>query len=102
MRLQVINTFLALNLKTNSIEKLARKAVHKVGSDTSKAVNKARRLATKAFDFDEDEANLNSSDYDLLLSAAGAQEYVIPPQKSYSQTFIVPANCAIGKYYWYY
>ena len=61
--------------KVEAAEKLARKAVQKVGSDTSKAVNKARRLATKAFDFDEED--LDSSDYDLLLAAAGAQEYIM-------------------------
>jgi hypothetical protein len=59
---------------------MARKLANKGLNDTNKAVNKARRLATKAFDFEEEDesTSLNSADYDLLLSAAGATELTIP------------------------
>ena len=79
-------------------DKVARRAVKDGGkklADANKAVNKARRLANRALDFEENEDDaLASSDYDLLLSAAGAVEKYVNINSSYTQTFVVPAGSA--------
>ncbi len=92
----VLTTADAVGLKdkVEAAEKMARKVIHKGSNDANKAVNKARRLANKAINFDEEDASLDSSDYDLLLSAAGAIEKHITAYGNHSQTFVVPAGSA--------
>ncbi len=81
--------------KVEAAEKMARKVANKGVNDVNKAVNKTRRMANKAINFDdEDFSALNSADYDLLLSAAGAVERHINAFGNYSQTFVVPAGSA--------
>ena len=56
-------------------------------------MNKARRLANRALDFEDfDDEHLESSDYELLLSASGAIEKTINLNSSYNQVFVVPAG----------
>ena len=62
--------------------------------DANKGLHKARRLAKKALDFDDEDGELSNADYDLLLSAAGATEKTIPIYKSHTQTFTIPAGSA--------
>ena len=57
-------------------------------------MHKARRLAKKALDFEDEDGELSSADYDLLLSAAGATEKTIAIYKSHTQTFTIPAGSA--------
>eukprot|EP01038_Epipyxis_sp_PR26KG_P008245 gene8245-11159_t len=65
-------------------------------NETNKAANRLRRMANKTLDFDdEDEHEVDTSDYDLLLSAAGAIEKSVGFRMTHSQTFIVPSNNAI-------
>lgn len=79
--------------KVEAAEKMARKVASKGVNDVNKAVNKTRRMANKAINFDdEDFTALNNADYDLLLSAAGAVEKHIHAFGNYSQTFVVPAG----------
>jgi hypothetical protein len=59
-------------------------------------MNKARRLANRALDFEEEDDSLVSSDYELLLSAAGATEKTININSSYTQSFVVPAGSAFA------
>ena len=61
----------------------------KVLGDGNRAFSKASKLAKNALDFEEDDT-LDSSDYDLLLSAAGASEAHIGLQRVHTQTFFVP------------
>lgn len=63
--------------------------------DITRAANKARRLANKALEFEDEDDELNSSDYDLLLAAAGATEKTIQIYQSHTQTFNVPAGSAL-------
>eukprot|EP01034_Spumella_vulgaris_P030308 gene30308-37501_t len=77
-----------------AVDKMARKVTNKGFNDASKAVNKARRMANKAINFDDEDTSLDSSDYDLLLSADGAVERHISAFGNHSQTFVVPAGSA--------
>jgi len=74
------------------------KAVGRVGKDAkgarNRAVNQARRFANRALDFNEDDDSLDSSDYDLLLSAAGASEKVVGIHHVFTQSFQVPVGAA--------
>jgi hypothetical protein len=70
----------------------AKYAAGRKFADANKAANKARRLATKALDFEDDDEALESSDYDLLLSAPGATEKIIALHGTHAQTFLVPAG----------
>jgi hypothetical protein len=63
--------------------------------DLNKAANKARRMATSAFEFDDEDDELNSSDYYLLLSAAGATEKIIQIYSHHRQVVHVPSGSAI-------
>ena len=72
----------------------AKSGAGKKWIDANKAVHKARRLAKKALDFEDEDGELSSSDYDLLLSAAGATEKTIAIYKSHTQTFTIPAGSA--------
>ena len=63
--------------------------------DITRAANKARRLANKALEFEDEDDELNSSDYDLLLAAAGASEKSIAIYQNHIQTFTVPAGSAL-------
>lgn len=92
----VLTTADAVGLKdkVEMAEKMARKVTNKASSDANKAARKARRLANKAVNFDEEDTSLDSSDYDLLLSAAGATEKHIAAYGNHSQTFVVPAGSA--------
>lgn len=67
----VTSTADAVGLKGQVLaaENIARKLATKSRNETNKTLNKARRLASRAMEFDEDSAN--SYDYDLLLAAAG-------------------------------
>lgn len=69
-----------------------RKLAEKSRYDAQKQLNKAKRLATKALDFDEEEDSGDTADFDLLLSAAGAVKRAIPIHGHYSQIFAVPAG----------
>jgi hypothetical protein len=62
-------------------------------ADANKAMAKARRLANRALDFDEDDG-FDTSDYELLLSAVGAEEKSVPIHGQITETFIVPADSA--------
>jgi hypothetical protein len=66
-------------------------------ADANKAVNKARRLANRALDFEEEEESLTSSDYEVLLSAAGAVEKTINVSSTLTQTFSIPPG---SKFCW--
>ena len=92
----VLTTADAVGLKdkVEMAEKMARKVTNKASNDANKAARKARRLANKAVNFDEEDTSLDSSDYDLLLSAAGATEKQIAAYGNHSQTFVVPAGSA--------
>ena len=96
----LVTSFIIHSLKDSLLaaDKVARRAVKDGGkklADANKAVNKARRLANRALDFEENEDDaLASSDYDLLLSAAGAVEKYVNINSSYTQTFVVPAGSA--------
>lgn len=57
-------------------------------------MNKARRLANKALDFEDDDESLINSDYDLLLSVPGATEKNVAMYGTFSQTFAIPAGSA--------
>eukprot|EP01035_Chromulina_nebulosa_P021510 gene21510-27854_t len=78
--------------KVEAAEQAARKLAAKGRVDATKAVNKARRLATKALDFEEEEGSFDTADFDLLLSAAGAVEKNVQIHGYHSQTFVVPAG----------
>jgi len=71
-------------------------AVRKLDKDAkiarNKAMAKARRFAKRALNFDEDDAELDSADYDLLLSAAGATEIQVASRKNNITTYEVPAG----------
>lgn len=71
-------------------------AVRKLDKDAkiarNKALAKARRFAKRALDFDEDDAELDSADYDSLLSAAGATEIQVANRKNNITTYEVPAG----------
>eukprot|EP01039_Chlorochromonas_danica_P002937 gene2937-3204_t len=84
--------------KVEAAENMARKIAAKGKSDANKAVNKARRLANRAFEFeDEDEAQA-SYDYDLLLSAAGAIEKKVSGYGQHTVTFALPVGqCMVWK-----
>jgi hypothetical protein len=74
-------------------DKAARRAVKDGGkklTDATKAMNKARRLANRALDFEEDDEV--SSDYEILMSASGATEKSINMNSTYTQIFAVPAG----------
>lgn len=91
----VASTADAVGLKGQVLaaEHIARKFATQGTNQTKRAVNKARRLANRALDFEEDSGN--SYDYDLLLSAAGAIEKTVPVLASHSQAFSVPAGSAL-------
>jgi hypothetical protein len=70
--------------------KATRKLAEKGRYDATKAVNKAKRLASKALDFEEEEDSTDTIDFDLLLSAVGAIKKAIPIHGQHSQVFSVP------------
>lgn len=74
----VTSTADALGLKDNveAAENMARKLAARGKMETNKAMNKARRMANRAFEFDEEDL-INSYDYDVLLASAGAVEKVV-------------------------
>jgi len=83
--------------QVDALEKAAAKAradfskvAGKGAADANKKLNKARRLANRALDFDDDEDN--SVDYDLLLEAVGTTEKVISIRAKHSQNYHVPAG----------
>lgn len=80
--------------KVEAAESMARKLAQRGRNDAGKAVSKAKRLASRAFDINAegDEHILHSYDYDLLLSAPGAMEKKIAPLGHYSPSFPLPAN----------
>jgi hypothetical protein len=91
----VASTADAVGLKGQVLaaETIARKFATQGTNQTKRAVNKARRMANRAFDFDEDSGN--SYDYDLLLSAAGAIEKSVAVLATHSQPFQLPAGSAL-------
>lgn len=91
----VASTADAVGLKGQVLaaETIARKFATQGTNQTKRAVNKARRMANRAFDFDEDSGN--SYDYDLLLSAAGAIEKTVAVLATHSQPFQLPAGSAL-------
>ena len=85
--------------QVDALEKAAAKAradfskvAGKGAADANKKLNKARRLANRALEFDDDEED--SVDYDLLLAAVGATEKNISIRAKYSQNFQIPAGSA--------
>lgn len=80
--------------------KVATRAVKDGGkklADANKAVHKARRLANRALDLEEDDSEaLENADYDLLLSAAGATEKSISINSSFTQAISIPAGSAFA------
>lgn len=62
--------------------------------DASRDMAKTLRLNKKTWDFEEDNDAMNSADYDLLMSAAGATEKFVNQGSSFSQTISVPAGSA--------
>jgi hypothetical protein len=78
--------------KVESVENIARKLATRGRNDASKAVNKARRMANRAFEFEDGESF--NYEYDLLLSAAGAVENHIKPYGNLSPLFNLPPNHA--------
>ena len=72
----------------------AKSGAGKTWIDANKAMHKARRLAKKALDFEDEDGELTSSDYDLLLSAEGAIEKTIAIYKNHTHSFHVPAGSA--------
>jgi hypothetical protein len=92
----VTTTADAVGIKTQvqAAGNIALKLATKGRNDATKAMSKARRFANRAFEYDEDD-EVNCYDYDLLLSAAGAVEKQIPVLGSHSQTFNLPAHCAL-------
>ncbi len=77
--------------KVEAAENMARKLATRGRNDASKAVNKARRMASRAFVFEDEASNY---EYDVLLSAAGAVEKHIPVYSSHSPMFTLPAGSA--------
>ena len=63
-------------------------------ADANKAVSKARRLATKSLEFEDEDDSVSSSDYQLLMSAPGATEKTLNIYGTFTQTFVVPAGSA--------
>jgi hypothetical protein len=93
MQSQFLKATDAVGLKeqVEAAEKYAKKIAARGHNDANRALNKAHRMA-RIFDLDEEEASLDSSDYDLLLSATGAKEQTITAYGNYSDTFFVPAG----------
>lgn len=81
--------------KVEAAESLARKLASRGARDTAKAANKARRMASRAMDFDEGEDSMASLDYDVLLSAAGSVEKKISGYGSHSVLYSLPAGSAL-------
>jgi len=77
--------------KVEAAENMARKLATRGRNDTTKALNKAKRMASRAFVFEDETSNY---EYDLLLSAAGAVEKHIPVYSSHSPMFTLPAGSA--------
>lgn len=77
----------------HGLERAAKSLAKKGKTDALKAANKARRLANKAFDFDEEEGSTDTTDFDLLLSTFGAMEKVIPMRDHFSKAYNVPPGC---------
>jgi hypothetical protein len=87
--------------QVEEVERAAKWAAHgaKTGAgktwiDANRTLHKARRLAKKALVFEDEDGELSSLDYDLLLSAEGAIEKTIAIYKSHSHSFNVPAGSA--------
>ncbi len=78
--------------KVEAAENTVRKLAARGRNDANKAVNRARRMATRAIDFNEDDHFMQCYDYDLLLSAPGAVEKRIAPLGNHTPTFTLPAN----------
>lgn len=79
--------------KVEAAESNLRKLATRGRNDGIKAVNKARRLANRAFEFEDGESF--NYEYDLLLSNAGAVEKNIAPYSSFSPSFNLPAGNAL-------
>lgn len=77
----------------HAAEKAARKVAARGRVDASKAVNKAKRMASRVLDFEDDDAD--TADFDLLLSNVGAIEKYIPIHSIHQQTFDLPAGSAL-------
>lgn len=78
------------------VSKLAYQSAHQTNrllADTNKAVLKARRLANKTLDLEEEiDNNYDTSDFDLLLSADGASTAIIAIYSSFQQAYTIPAG----------
>ena len=92
--------FIGFKDQVDALEKDAAKAradfskvAGKGAADANKKLNKARRLANRALDFDDDEDN--NIDYDLLLEAVGATAKTISIRAKHSQNYHVPAGSLI-------
>jgi hypothetical protein len=83
-----------LGLKDNfqATEKAAMKFAQKGGVDARKAANKLRRLASRALDFEDDDESIDTLDFDMLLSSAGAIQKTIAMRGIHSQTYELPAG----------
>lgn len=78
--------------KVEAAESMARKLAAKGKSDANKAVNKARRMANRALEMDDEEDLMASHDYDVLLSCAGAVEKKIAGYSSHTVAVTLPAG----------
>lgn len=67
---------------------------NKKKNKTGAAKKFAEKGAKMTGNIDEEDTSLDSSNYDVLFSAAGATEKQIAAYGNYSQTFVVPANSA--------
>eukprot|EP01031_Cornospumella_fuschlensis_P039118 gene39118-47595_t len=81
--------------KVEAAENMARKLATRGKNDANRAVNRARRMATRAFDFEEEIDSLASYDYDLLLSLAGAVEKSIAGYGSVAVNFTIPIGSSM-------
>ena len=80
--------------KLEGAENMARKLAQRSRNDAGKAVSKAKRLASRAFEINAegDDVVMHTYDYELLLSTPGAMEKKIAPLGHHSPSFSLPPN----------
>jgi hypothetical protein len=61
-------------------------------ANANKAVGKARRLATKIIEFEDEDDSICSYDYHQLMSVPGATEKTINIYGHFTQSFVIPAG----------
>lgn len=68
---------------------------HKFAERSGTAVNKAKRMTARALDFEDDDDSIDTLDFEILLSAAGATQKTLIPLSSHSQIYRVPAGSSM-------